>query len=88
MLETFEEWSDPDKSNIIIPHHGIILVFIRELEDILEDCHGNKSCQKCRTIRESIPSKLSRPVFSKKVFFSLLYGMCREYSRILPRGYI
>lgn len=78
ILATLEERGDANKSNIIIPHNGIVLVITRKPENILKDCVKKRSTrfmfiEKVSALHSnSLPSKLSLPVFSKKFFFSLL----------------
>jgi hypothetical protein len=38
VFAAFEEGSNTNESNIIIPHHNVILVISRNFENVLEDC--------------------------------------------------
>lgn len=36
-VAALEERGDPDQTDIVIPHHGVLFVVIRLFEDILKD---------------------------------------------------
>jgi len=38
IFAAFEKRSDPNKSNIVIPHHAVLLFISREVENILKYC--------------------------------------------------
>lgn len=78
---TFEKRRDPDQADVVVPHNGVFSVFVRHLECVLEYYMGAVmiSFRGSTGWRASLPSKLSRPVFSRKDFFSLLYGICLQY---------
>lgn len=38
ILAAFEEGSNTDQANVVVPHDGIFLLFTRYLEGILKDC--------------------------------------------------
>ena len=82
ILAALEERRESDKSDIIIPHHGISTLIFRKLERVLEHYERSISLIIFILFEFSSPSKLSLPVFSKKDFFSLLYGICLRYSAI------
>ena len=72
VFAALEERSDANEANIVIPHHNIILVISRYFEGVLEDCNCESAWVSERDGSDILPSKLSRPVFSRKLFFSLL----------------
>jgi hypothetical protein len=76
VLATLEEGSNTNEPNIVIPHHTILLIISRYFEGILKN-YDQKLAKIIDTapIKGRVPSKLSRPVLSRKLFFSLLYGM-------------
>jgi hypothetical protein len=39
VIEAFEEWSNANESDVVIPHHGVFLVVSWDLENVLKDCH-------------------------------------------------
>ena len=41
VFATLEERSDANKSDIIVPHHRVILVISRNFEYVLKDCNQN-----------------------------------------------
>jgi hypothetical protein len=85
----FKKRCDPDQAHVIVPHNSVFSVFVRHFECVLEHYVGAVmiSFRGSTGWRASLPSKLSRPVFSRKDFFSLLYGMCLQYCEIFPMGY-
>ena len=38
ILAAFEEGSNADQANVVVPHDSIFLLFTRYLEGILKDC--------------------------------------------------
>jgi hypothetical protein len=41
VFATFEERRDANKSDIIVPHHCVVLVISRNFEYVLKDCNPN-----------------------------------------------
>jgi hypothetical protein len=41
VLATFEERCDAYESDVVVPHHGVLLVVSRDFEYVLKDCTGN-----------------------------------------------
>ena len=80
VFATLEEGGHANEANIVVPHDSILCLVARDSENVLKDCDWVKGST---TIRPAgrlddwgggrrLPSKLSRPVFSKKSFFPLL----------------
>jgi hypothetical protein len=73
VFATFEERSHTNETDIVVPHDGILGVVPRDFENILKDFDWvSYRLDQLGYPGEDIPSKLSRPVFSKKSFFPLL----------------
>lgn len=71
VFAALEEWCDTDKSYIVVPHDCVLFIVVWDLECILENCFSSQSGRRQKD-EYILPSKLSRPVFSRKLFFSLL----------------
>jgi hypothetical protein len=86
IAKTFEERSDTDEADVVVPHHRPLLVITTNFEGILEDY--NKLASNYVNGMHDIPSKLSLPVFVKKSFLSELYGIWRGYAEMPVLGKI
>lgn len=73
VFTALEKGSNANETDIVVPHHGVLLLIVWNLEGVLKYYYGVRQPEYKNWL--PLPSKLSRPVFSKKLFFSLLYGM-------------
>jgi hypothetical protein len=39
VFAAFKKWRDANETDIVIPHHNVILVISRNFEGVLEDCN-------------------------------------------------